>query len=136
MGAGWNLKDSTTSLLPNISSLTWLSKMIALHHNVANCQNTLTVRIHWQCSHWGGGASDILNKKIYLFYKLSDQNVFDCWNKLFQQTHWCLQRFWSIRSWGDRSSDRSFTMDPLQSVLQTGGTKAVVCTILSVGWCI
>ena len=31
---GWNLNDSTTSLLPNISFLSW---------NVANCQSTLTV---------------------------------------------------------------------------------------------
>ena len=33
---GWNLNDSTTSFLPNISFL-------ALHQNVANCQNTLTM---------------------------------------------------------------------------------------------
>ena len=51
---GWNLNDSTTSLLPNIS-FPFLSKIIALHQNVANCQNTLTVfTISWGiCRHDG-----------------------------------------------------------------------------------
>ena len=35
----------------------------------------------------------------------------------------------SVRSWGDGSSDRSF-------MGWTGVTKALVCVILSVGWCI
>ena len=35
------IKDSTTSLLPNISFLSW-AKWLHIH-NVANCQNTLTV---------------------------------------------------------------------------------------------
>ena len=44
---GWNLNDSTTSLLPNISS--YSSTMIALHQNVSNSQNTLTLlRLRWR----------------------------------------------------------------------------------------
>ena len=39
MSVGWNL-------LPNISFFFSPSKMIALHQNVANCQNTLTVLTH------------------------------------------------------------------------------------------
>ena len=40
---GWNLNDSTTPSSKYIFS--YLSKMIALHQNVANCQNTLRWRI-------------------------------------------------------------------------------------------
>ena len=39
---GWNLNDFTTSLLPNIF-IPFLSKIVALHQNVPNCQNILTV---------------------------------------------------------------------------------------------
>ena len=46
---GWNLNDSTTSLLPNISFLHWTKWL----HSTNMWR---TVRIHWQCSHWGGGS--------------------------------------------------------------------------------
>ena len=39
-------------------------------------------------------------------------------------------------SWCDESSDRSFMGGPIELLPTTGVTKAVVCAILSVGWCI
>ena len=48
----------------------------------------------------------------------------------------------SVRSWCERSSDRSFMgIDPysyflFQPVLHDWCPKAVVCAIMSVGWCI
>ena len=44
----WGRIDSTTSLVPNIS---FLSRTKWLH----STKMWRTVRIHWQCSHWGGG---------------------------------------------------------------------------------
>ena len=46
---GWNLNDSTTSLLPNISFLSWAKWL----HSTKMWR---TVRIHWQRSHRGGGS--------------------------------------------------------------------------------
>ena len=46
---GWNLSDSTTSLLPNIS---FLSRAKWLH----STKMWRTVRIHWHRSHRGGGS--------------------------------------------------------------------------------
>ena len=46
---GWNLNDSTTSLLPNISFLSWAKWL----HSTKMWR---TVRLHWQCSHTGGGS--------------------------------------------------------------------------------
>ena len=47
----------------------------------------------------------------------------------------------SVCSWSNGSSDRSFMVDTLtiscpSQCSTTGVTKAVVCVILSVGWCI
>ena len=48
----------------------------------------------------------------------------------------------TIRSWCDGSSDRSFmgwtnwAISPSNQCSTTGVTKAVVCVILSVGWCV
>ena len=47
-----NKNDSTTCLLPNISFLSW-EKLL---HSTKMWR---TVRIHWQCSHRGGGSEDI-----------------------------------------------------------------------------
>ena len=49
-----NLNDSTTFLLPNISL--FFTKIISLHPNVVNCQNTLTVLtngsdVYERCGH-------------------------------------------------------------------------------------
>ena len=44
---GWNLKDSRTSLLPNISFLSWAKWL----HSTKMWR---TVTVHWQCSHRGG----------------------------------------------------------------------------------
>ena len=51
---------------------------------------------------------------------------------------WKEQHGKSVRSWCDGSLDRSFHgVDPLSYFsFSTGVTKAVVCVILSVGWCI
>ena len=49
ISVGWNLNDSITSLLPNIS---FLSRAKWLH----STKRWWTVRIHWQSSHWGGGS--------------------------------------------------------------------------------
>ena len=46
---GWNLNDSTTSLLPNISFLSWAKWL----HSTRMWR---TVRLHWQCSQTGGGS--------------------------------------------------------------------------------
>ena len=46
---GWNLNDSSTSLLPNIS---FRSRAKLLH----STKMWRSVRIHWQCSHWGEGS--------------------------------------------------------------------------------
>ena len=45
-----NLNESTTSLLPNIISFLAWAKWL---HSTKMWR---TVRIHWQCSHWGGGS--------------------------------------------------------------------------------
>ena len=48
MSVEWNLNNSITFLLPN-TSLFLFSKMIALHQNVVNCQNTLIVlTLRWR----------------------------------------------------------------------------------------
>ena len=65
---GWNLNDSTTSLLPDI--FPFLSKMIALHQNVANCKNTLTVltqrwRIFLQVSRYLNGSYAYDTKQLH-----------------------------------------------------------------------
>ena len=49
MSVGWNLNDSTIFLLSYIYIFPFFSKMIALHQNVANCQNTLTMlTLRWR----------------------------------------------------------------------------------------
>ena len=74
---GWNLNDSTTSLLRKISFLSWAKWL----HSTKMWR---TVRLHWQCSHRGGGS--IFRMSYWYSPQKYRRNPQSLLNRLFLQT--------------------------------------------------